>query len=164
MSDQTEQKPLPHLADLHARAQELGIDGFRGMRKEDLAREIERRGSGRTGKGPGILARLAGLFKRSEGSPEKAQKGRGKSRSKDSGGSQDGFEVEGVFDRMPRGYGFVRLEKGSKSDQDSYISPSQIRRCKLKPGDQVKGLARDPRKGERHRAMVRVTEVNGKPL
>lgn len=156
-------KRLPHLATLHAQAQELGIKDFRGMRKEELVAEIERR-SGKKGKrGPGLLARLAALFGGGKGTKESS---RGAKSSSGRGGSEQagGFEVSGTFDRMPKGYGFVRLEKGSKSDQDSYISPSQIRRCKLRPGDEVKGLARDPRDGERHRAMVRVTEVNGKKV
>ena len=161
MSDQVETKPLPHLADLHARAQELGIKGFRGMRKEELAAEIERRGSKGSGKGGGLFARIAALF-RSKGPKESS--GSRKPKGGREGKQAEGFEVSGVFDRMPKGYGFVRVKKGSKSDQDSYISPSQIRRCKLRPGDEVKGLARDPRKGERHRAMVRVTEVNGKSV
>ncbi len=35
-----------HLADLHARAAELGVPRFRLLRREDLAREIEARGGG----------------------------------------------------------------------------------------------------------------------
>ncbi len=159
-------KRLPHLAELHAQAQELGIKDFRGMRKEELVAEIERRSAKGGKRGPGLLARLAALFgggrkaKQSSRSGGKTSGGKGTRAS----GKEEGFEVAGTFDRMPKGYGFVRLEKGSKSDQDSYISPSQIRRCKLRPGDEVKGLARDPRDGERHRAMVRVTEVNGKKV
>jgi transcription termination factor Rho len=44
-----------------------------------------------------------------------------------------------------------------------YVSASQIRRCELRPGDQVSGPARAPRRGERHRALVRVEAVNGQP-
>ena len=163
--DQRNPKPahLPHLAELHARAQELDIPHFRGMRKEELAEEIEKRSSKVGKRGPGLFARIAALFRSKKKAPknsrpaEKSRGGRGASK-------EDGFEVAGTFDRMPKGYGFIRLEKGSKSDQDSYISPSQIRRFKLRPGDEVTGVARDPREGERHRAMVRVLEVNGKKV
>ena len=157
---------LPHLAELHAQAQDLGIPHFRGMRKEELASEIEKRSSKGGKRGPGLFARIAALFRPRKKAGDKASPKRG-SRGGKSGrrpGQDEGFEVSGTFDRMPKGYGFIRLEKGSKSDQDSYISPSQIRRCKLRPGDQVKGVAREPREGERHRAMVRVTEVNGKKV
>ena len=77
-------------------------------------------------------------------------------------------DVTGVLDRMPQGYGFLRLEGAdadSETDPDEegdvYVSASQIRRCELRPGDKVSGPARRPRRGERHRALVRITSVNG---
>ncbi len=70
-------------------------------------------------------------------------------------------EVTGVLDRMPQGYGFLRLGGLSEAEGDVYVSASQIRRCELRPGDQVGGPARQPRRGERHRALVRVETVNG---
>ncbi|HET8976284.1 MAG TPA: hypothetical protein VFN15_06610 [Solirubrobacterales bacterium] len=70
-------------------------------------------------------------------------------------------EVSGVLDRMPQGYGFLRLGGLGAAEGDVYVSASQIRRCELRPGDEVSGPARPPRRGERHRALVRVSEVNG---
>ena len=70
-------------------------------------------------------------------------------------------EVAGVLDRMPQGYGFLRLQGLSAHEGDVYVSASQIRRCELRPGDEVTGPARAPRRGERHRALVRVESVNG---
>jgi transcription termination factor Rho len=49
----------------------------------------------------------------------------------------------------------------NEAEGDVYVSASQIRRCELRPGDQVTGPARQPRRGERHRALVRVETVNG---
>src|SRR4029078_10175291 len=37
-------------------------------------------------------------------------------------------------------------------------------RCELRPGDQVSGPARPPRRGERHRALVQVERGNGAEL
>ncbi len=37
-----------------------------------------------------------------------------------------------------------------------------MRRCELRPGDQVSGPARAPRRGEHHRALVHVDHVNGR--
>jgi transcription termination factor Rho len=70
-------------------------------------------------------------------------------------------EVTGVLDRMPQGYGFLRLTGLHSAEGDVYVSASQIRRCELRPGDQVSGPAREPRRGENHRALVRVASVNG---
>jgi transcription termination factor Rho len=69
--------------------------------------------------------------------------------------------VTGVLDRMPQGYGFLRLTGLHEAAGDVYVSASQIRRCELRPGDEVGGPARAPRRGERHRALVRVESVNG---
>jgi transcription termination factor Rho len=69
--------------------------------------------------------------------------------------------VTGVLDRMPQGYGFLRLSGMHEAEGDVYVAASQIRRCELRPGDEVSGPARPPRRGERHRALVRVESVNG---
>ena len=69
--------------------------------------------------------------------------------------------VTGVLDRMPQGYGFLRLSGLQEAEGDVYVSASQIRRCELRPGDEVGGPARPPRRGERHRALTRVESVNG---
>src|ERR671928_17377 len=42
-----------------------------------------------------------------------------------------------------------------------YVSPAQIRRCELRPGDQIEGPVRAPRRNERHPSLVRVDKVNG---
>lgn len=72
--------------------------------------------------------------------------------------------VTGVLDVMPQRYGFLRLSGLEPADGDVYISASQIRRCELRSGDEVAGPARDPRRGERHRALVHVDTVNGAPV
>ncbi len=54
------------------------------------------------------------------------------------------------------GHGLVR-----EGDQVAYVSAAQIKRCELKSGDKVSGPTRAPRRGERHRTLVRVEQVNG---
>ncbi len=69
--------------------------------------------------------------------------------------------MSGVLDRLPQGYGFLRLHGLEPAEGDVYVSASQIRRCELMPGDEVAGPARSPRRGEHHRALVHVASVNG---
>jgi transcription termination factor Rho len=66
-----------------------------------------------------------------------------------------------VLELTRQRYGFLRLAGLAPSDGDVYISAAQVRRCELRPGDEVAGPARDPRRGERHRALVHVDRVNG---
>jgi transcription termination factor Rho len=70
-------------------------------------------------------------------------------------------EVRGVLEVTRQRYGFLRLGGLGQSEGDVYISAAQVRRCDLRPGDEVGGPAREPRRGERHRALVHVDSVNG---
>ena len=69
--------------------------------------------------------------------------------------------MTGALEITPQRYGFLRLRGLESHPDDVYISASQVRRCELRPGDQVSGPARAPRRGERHRALVHVDRVNG---
>lgn len=68
---------------------------------------------------------------------------------------------EGVLDIMPEGYGFLRAVNYLPSKEDIYVSPSQIRRFDLRPGDLVSGQARHPKDNERYFALLKIEAVNG---
>jgi len=70
---------------------------------------------------------------------------------------------EGVLDVTPEGYGYLR-PKFSPSDDDVYISASQIRRFYLRPGDMVGGQARAPKQKERFWGLLKVEKFNGLPI
>ena len=73
------------------------------------------------------------------------------------------FQVEGVLDiNNAEGYGFLRPINYSTSQEDIYISSSQIRRFALRNGDLVSGPARPPRTGEKFNGLMQVGAVNGK--
>ncbi|NMB57121.1 transcription termination factor Rho [Candidatus Beckwithbacteria bacterium] len=72
-------------------------------------------------------------------------------------------EVEGILDLEINGHGLLRPEF-SVSDHDIYISTSQIRRFRLRPGDMVKGPARRPKENERYWGLLKVAEVNKIPV
>src|SRR5690606_7793948 len=46
-------------------------------------------------------------------------------------------------------------------EEDIYISPSQIRRFRLRTGDKICGVTRDPNPGERFKALLYIKSVNG---
>ena len=70
-------------------------------------------------------------------------------------------EAEGVLEVLPDGYGFLRSENYMSGNKDVYISQSQIRRFSLKTGDLVTGKTRRTKEGEKFKALLYVTAVNG---
>lgn len=58
-------------------------------------------------------------------------------------------------------FGFLRCTNYLTGDNDIYVSPSQIRRFNLKTGDEVEGKVRQPKEGEKFRALIYVDKVNG---
>lgn len=75
---------------------------------------------------------------------------------------EDGtFFTEGILDIMADGYGFLRPTNYQPSQDDIYVSPSQIRRFRLRQGDMVYGKVRVPKETERYYALLRVEGING---
>ncbi len=71
---------------------------------------------------------------------------------------------EGTLEILPDGYGFLRSVNYNykASPDDIYVSPSQIKRFRLRQGDCVIGIIRPPKVGERYFALLRVEGVNGR--
>ncbi|MEX2605419.1 MAG: transcription termination factor Rho [Gracilimonas sp.] len=71
---------------------------------------------------------------------------------------------EGTLEILPDGYGFLRSVNYNykASPDDIYVSPSQIKRFRLKQGDCVIGVIRPPKVGERYFALLRIEGVNGR--
>lgn len=71
---------------------------------------------------------------------------------------------EGTLEILPDGYGFLRSVNYNykASPDDIYVSPSQIKRFRLKQGDVVIGIIRPPKVGERYFALLRIEGVNGR--
>jgi transcription termination factor Rho len=156
-----------HLADLHLRARQLGIPHYRMLPRDELIEAIEEQDGG-SGAQPADREEAidAGLVRPHHEPEQKAEEPEERSEEPEDETEPDEPEPEtepvtGVLDRMPQGYGFLRLSGLHEAEGDVYVSASQIRRCELRPGDEVNGPARAPRRGERHRALVRVEAVNG---
>ncbi|MCD8045074.1 MAG: transcription termination factor Rho [Clostridiales bacterium] len=74
-----------------------------------------------------------------------------------------GEKAEGILEVMPDGYGFIRCANYLPGDQDVYVSPSQIRRFKLKTGDIISGNKRIRSQGEKFSALLYISTVNDIP-
>ncbi|MPW25394.1 transcription termination factor Rho [Alkalibaculum sp. M08DMB] len=67
----------------------------------------------------------------------------------------------GILDINPDGFGFLRTNNYLTGENDIYVSPSQIRRFKLRRGDKIYGKIRIPNEGEKFDALLYVETVNG---
>ncbi len=73
------------------------------------------------------------------------------------------LEVEGVLEKLPDGFGFLRSPRFDyvSGPDDVYVSPSQIRRFNLRTGDTVAGVIRKPKEGEKYFALLKINSVDG---
>ncbi|MFA5075200.1 MAG: transcription termination factor Rho [Candidatus Babeliales bacterium] len=69
---------------------------------------------------------------------------------------------EGILERLPDGFGFLRSPKFNymPGPDDIYVSPVHIKRFGLRTGDVIKGTLRKPKEGEKYFALQRVESVN----
>lgn len=74
-----------------------------------------------------------------------------------------GDEARGILEVMQDGYGFLRSDNFLSGDHDVYVSPSQIRRFRLRTGDLVVGSKRERGQGEKFGALLHVDTVNDLP-
>lgn len=158
------------LSDLHTIASELGLDGYRRLRKADLIdRIIESQGGDSQADSPRggsdsaedrpAQQRSRGRSGRGTSPAARRQEERDERRSERSRGSDLPDSVEGRLSINQSGSGFVKIEGTS---HEVYVSAAQIRRLELKDGDRIGGPVRPPRRSERHASLVRVESINGK--
>lgn len=149
------------LADLHAIAAELDIDGYRRMRKGELIAAIL--GEEYTGEEPEPAGDDGEDEEEREERPRRSRSRSRRSSRESSRDSEPESTVEGTVEVLDNGSGFVRLNPPDPSDGDVYISAAQIRRCELVSGDRVSGPVRSPRRSERYPSLVRVETINDRP-
>jgi transcription termination factor Rho len=169
-----------HLADLHVLAAKAGVPRFRLLRREELVEELLLRGAGAEmaeadttiaeeveeaeGEGPEPAPEEEEPAPRRPRAPRRRRREREDEAPADPRPAREDEPTEavsGVLDVVPTGHGFLRLSGLGPGSGDVYISASQIRRCELRAGDEVSGPARQPRRGERHPALIHVESVNG---
>jgi transcription termination factor Rho len=185
-----EQSPL---ADLHAIASELSIDGYRRLRKEELIEAILNRQESTEG-GRADEPQAEEAAGPADEPPARRRRGRRASGRSRTGSTQEDEEeadaraegpreieaalegatgsdddrpseepIEGVVELLAGGAAFVRVSPPGPSDQDVYVSAAQVRRCELVSGDRISGPGRPPRRSERFPSLVRIDTINGVP-
>lgn len=127
------------LSELKEEARNLGIKRVTGIKKDELMKSIK------------IAIHEKNVAEAAEKAQEKTPEPP----------VPEGDESEGILEIMADGYGFLRTKNFEQGDNDIYISQSQIRRFNLRTGDNVKGVTRQAREGERYGALLYVKSVNG---
>jgi len=73
---------------------------------------------------------------------------------------QGNIFCSGILEILSEGYGFLRQKTLLPSQEDVYVSQSQIRRFGLRSGDMVAGQGRPPKSGEKYYSLLRVEAIN----
>ena len=133
-----ETKLLPELQEI---GQALEIEGVRKLRKKELIDAILLEAGVFDEEKP----HLAAVPPNAQAEPEEEEEGVG----------------SGVLDILSDGYGFLRARGYLASEKDIYVSMSQIRRFRLRRGDEVRGQIRPPKDSEKYNALLRIETVNG---
>lgn len=118
-------------------AQGLGIEKISAMKKEELIEKIR------------------------EARTKNEEKAKAEQKEKKKERPLDVVEVCGVLDVMSDGFGFLRFENYKSSEQDVYVSPTQIRRFNLKTGDEITGDSRPSNDEDRFSPLLYVKKING---
>jgi transcription termination factor Rho len=164
------------LADLHAIASELSIDGYRRLRKEQLIAAILERQENGEGESQSEAESVAD--DESAATRPRRRRGRRGGRGRAGGATAEAESsspeaeprpepepeeavVEGEVELLPNGSGFLRVNPPEHSDDDVYVSAAQVKRCELIPGDRISGPKRAPRRSERFASLVRIDTING---
>jgi transcription termination factor Rho len=178
------------LADLHVLAAEMGIDGYRRLRKAELIDRILGE-QGEPASEEGTTDEDAGADEPEAVAEEEAEKKPARSRSRSRSRRDEPKDepkeprearepresrepreprepkeerlAEGVVELLGNGSGFLRVNPPDPSDDDVYISAAQVRRCELVSGDKVSGPVRAPRRSERYPSLVRIDTINERP-
>jgi transcription termination factor Rho len=173
-----EGKVLPELQEI---ASTLGVEGYQRLKKGELIDAIVER-SGGDGKVQPAKAEATPQETRTpprpgrpEGPPREGRRDgrdgrgrRGRDRRRDRGPREATEEelaeapvMTGILDILPEGYGFLRTHGYLPSQEDIYVSLSQIRRFALRKGDEITGAVRHPKDSEKYFALLRIDTVNG---
>jgi len=138
-----ETKLLPELQEIGLA---LELEGVKKYRKKELI---------------GAILMETGVMTEEELPPkEKPQARQEPKKEKEEEKEEDGIG-SGILDVLSDGYGFLRTGGYLPSEDDIYVSMSQIRRFRLKKGDEVRGQIRPPKDSEKYNALLRIEKVNG---
>ncbi|MCC8142273.1 MAG: transcription termination factor Rho [Lachnospiraceae bacterium] len=161
MREKYESLSLAVLRDL---AKARGMKGVSGLKKADLIeRMLEQDELDAQAEEPSQAEEALQEHKKGPQQRAGQSEGDGKKEGIAMAELDSGEKADGILEVMSDGYGFIRCENYLPGDQDVYVSPSQIRRFRLKTGDIISGSKRLRSQGEKFSALLYINSVNGRP-
>ncbi|TET16023.1 MAG: transcription termination factor Rho [Actinobacteria bacterium] len=163
------------LADLRVIARQLNIEGITKLKKDELVekilKEVSNDGMESLLKDRAISEEDVEVTEKEkeeakEETIAEARVAEEKEKKKREAPKKPEFELykermKGILDILADGYGFLRTSGYLAGSHDIYVSQSQIRRFRLRQGDEVYGQVRPPKESEKYNALLRIEKVNG---
>ena len=163
------------LADLRVIARQLNIQGITKLKKDELVErileEVSNNGMESSLKDRTIAEEDVEVTEKEkeetkEETIAEARVAEEKEKKKREAPKKPEFELykermKGILDILADGYGFLRTSGYLAGSHDIYVSQSQIRRFRLRQGDEVYGQVRPPKESEKYNALLRIEKVNG---
>ncbi|MBO8127921.1 MAG: transcription termination factor Rho [Peptococcaceae bacterium] len=162
------------VSQLQRLAKELKVPGYYRLRKKELIAAIKRAQEEQNQAAPGETGRREEtpepLPERPVPAPEETRppnehhyepRGDWRDHARSKPDNLHPFYAQGILEILPEGYGFLRPHLFLPSNEDIYVSASQIRKFNLRTGDLVGGQVRRPKDSEKYLALLRVEKVNG---
>ncbi len=152
------------IAELREVAKVLGLENATKLKKEELINLLLSQEEGKKPaevKAEKEMVKEVAAVKEEEPEKEIKQVEPPKKETPEAMNPNHGDEVNGILELADGGFGFMRFHNFLTSEEDVYVSPSQIRKFNLKTGDKIHGVTRPKKPGEKFRALLFVKNING---
>ncbi len=74
--------------------------------------------------------------------------------------TENTYPVEGILTILEDGFGFIRNDNFSNDEENVYVSPTFIKKFRLRQGDYISGKKRDPKDNERYYSLIYIDKIN----
>lgn len=144
------------ITELYEIAKELGISGFRKLKKNELVSSIIEYTNNSSVEPPKEQYKEVVY-----NNPTPAQNNPNQNNYYNNQGTFPLIYAQGILEVLPEGFGFIRVKSYLPSSEDIYVSQTQIRKFKLKTGHVLTGQIRPPKEGEKYHSLLKLEMING---
>ncbi len=74
----------------------------------------------------------------------------------------ESFEAKGILSILEDGFGFLRTDNFETNEDNIYVSPTFIKKFRLKQGDYIAGKKRKPNEKEKYETLIYIDKINFK--